>query len=471
MASPCIPSAAKAALILRRFAAGLKSPPFKTDSKAIAVKLRLRVTCLRVVWGAHILCRFLMGLLVVLAVPQAHGGGPRYVTGPPFFTGQQGVPVGWQQTSLQYFTDPGDLSASVNHQAADALVVAAASVWNLAVANITVGQGGELGEHVSGQNTYMGANGLVFPADVMSTNAAAIPIAVIYDSDGSITETLLGSGASDPTECRQNGVTQSVDAFDPAGYILHAVIVVNGRCTGAAPQMQLQVQYQLERVFGRVLGLAWSQTNDNVFTGTPQPTYAQELNWPIMHPIDIIFGTYTYQCLANPFQLRPDDVAAMVAVYPVTQSTQGKQVSLSQAAALSGVINFPTGEGMVGVNVLIGRQTLAGVSDGWVETSAVSGTGFRRAGAAAFVAAGTDALSSMGSTDQDLMGYYTAAYIPKEGNDPGLNLLLTLESVNPLYAGAHSLGPYSPGNVAVSGTQLTPTPLTFVQPGGSRGMS
>ena len=98
---------------------------------------------------------------------------------------------------------------------------------------------------------------------------------MIYDTDGSVTDLLLGSGASSPSGCRQNAVTQTVDSFDPAGYILHAIVVLNGRCTGAAPEMQLEMQYQLMRAFGRVLGLAWSQTNDNVFTGSPQPTYNQ----------------------------------------------------------------------------------------------------------------------------------------------------------------------------------------------------
>ena len=256
-----------------------------------------------------------VGLAWFLLMAQAWAGGPRFVTGPPFFTGPAGVPVGWRQTQLNYATDPGDLSASVNHSAADAMVAAAAGVWNLPVANISIAQDGELAEEVNGTNSYLGPAGLVFPADVMSTNAAAVPIAVIYDSDGAVTDLLLGSGASLPAECAQNGVTESVDRFDPAGYILHAIIVVNGRCTGAAPQAQMQLRYQLMRVFGRVLGLAWSQTNDNVFTGVSTVTYAQELNWPIMHPIDIICGSYSYQCLVNPFQLRPDDIAAMVTVY------------------------------------------------------------------------------------------------------------------------------------------------------------
>ena len=85
------------------------------------------------------------------------------------------------------------------------------------LANITVAHGGSLTEHVSGQNVYLDSSGMVFPADVMAANAAAIPIAVLYDTDGSLTDLLLGSGASDPSGCRQNGVTDTIDWFDPAG--------------------------------------------------------------------------------------------------------------------------------------------------------------------------------------------------------------------------------------------------------------
>src|SRR5437879_5922979 len=109
-------------------------------------------------------------------------------------------------------------------------------------------------------------------------------IAVIYDRDGSVTDLLLGAGASDPSGCRQSAVTESVDSIVPSGFIHHAVLVLNGRCTGAAPEMQKQMQYQLMRAFGRVLGLGWSQTNDNVFTGSPVPSYQQALHWPVMHP-------------------------------------------------------------------------------------------------------------------------------------------------------------------------------------------
>ena len=402
-----------------------------------------------------------IGLWLSLALTvAANAGGPRFVTGPPFFTGKAGVAIGWKQPTLLYYTDPGDLSAAVSHQAADALVAAAARVWNLPVASITVGQGGALPEHVSGQNVYLSMAGLVFPADVMSSNAAAIPVAVIYDADGSVTDLLLGSGASDPSGCRQNAVTESVDSFDPAGYILHAIVVLNGRCTGAAPQLQSEMQYQLMRVFGRVLGLAWSQTNDNMFTGTPTPTYDQAMNWPIMHPLDIICGPYAYQCLPSPFQLRTDDVASMVAVYPIAQNAMvsaGKQASLSNAQSFTGHIYFPTGEGMAGVNVLV-RSQASGVAnfEGWYEASAVTGATFRLAGTSPFVSADVSAGGSFGTADQSLAASYLIAYVPMIGGGTGLGIAqndaISTEPVNALYAREYSLGPYAPGDVSPSGS-------------------
>jgi hypothetical protein len=387
-------------------------------------------------------------------------GGPRYVTGPPFFTAAPGQPVGWKQPQLMYFTDPGELGSSVNHAASDALVAAAAGVWNVPVASITVGQGGQLAEHVSGQNVYLSNSGMVWPNDVMSTNAAAIPIAVVYDTDGSVTDLLKGSGASDPASCEQNAVTESVDAFDPAGYILHAIVVVNGRCSGPAAAQQLQLQYQLERVFGRVLGLAWSQTNDNVFTGSPQPTYNQANFWPILHPIDVLCGPYSYQCLPNPFTLRIDDVAALVSVYPNRNSATlaaGKQLSLANANPGSGTLTFPDGEGMSGVNVLMARETpYTTTPDAWYSVSAATGSAFRRSGLSPFVAAATSATGSMGTTSTGSRGAFSMPYLPMEDGAAFQNEVITTEPLNALYIGSLAVGPYGIGAVAPAGSSPVP---------------
>jgi len=90
----------------------------------------------------------------------------------------------WYTNQPLYFTDPGDLSASVNHAAADALVAAAANVWNVSTSSLVLVYGGSLDEHISGANVYPTPSGLVFPSDVESSNYLAKQIAIIYDYDG-----------------------------------------------------------------------------------------------------------------------------------------------------------------------------------------------------------------------------------------------------------------------------------------------
>jgi len=401
--------------------------------------------------SAPILCWLALCWLAMGAA--AFAGGPRWVTGPPYFS-TSGVPVAWYTNQLLYFTDPGDLSSYVDHAAADAMVAAAANVWNVPVSSLVLGYGGSLDEHVSGANVYPGPDGMVFPADVQSSNYQAKQIAVIYDSDGSVTDTLLGSGASDPSGCRQNAVTESVDSIVPAGYIQHALLILNGRCTGPAAEQQLQMQYQLERAFGRVLGLGWSQLNDNVFTGSPQPTAMEALNWPIMHPIDIICGPYTYQCLPQPFTLRADDLSALTLLYPIAQNEAppGKTDSLYLAHGIIGTVSFPTGQGMEGVNVVLRRwHQFIALPETWQTVSAVSGALFKGAGGNPVSGTPSTATGSSGSTALNTEGYYDMARIPMLDGSWD-NDVLDLEPINPLYTGQYAVGPYIANQVEPSGT-------------------
>ncbi|HWG16925.1 MAG TPA: IPT/TIG domain-containing protein [Acidobacteriaceae bacterium] len=424
-------------------------------------------------------------LALLLPTSVGFASGPRWVTGPPYFTNAApGNPVVWGIGNISYFTDPGDLSAYVNHAAADAIVAAAASVWNVPTASITLAQGGTLAEHVSSADAYITSSGPVFPADVDAANYGAVPIAVIYDSDGSITDMLLGSGASAPAECRQNAVTEDVDGITTAGVIQHAILILNGRCTGPAPEQQLQLQYQLERAFGRVLGLAWSQTNDNVFTRTPQPTAFQAQHWPIMHPIDILCGAYTYQCLPSPFTLRDDDIAAISGLYPYIASAPfpsptpapGKQWSYIQAGYVRGQVTFPTGQGMAGVNVVL-RRWRGGTSapEPYEDVSAFSGVYFRWTGPNPVHAAASTVAASMGSTDPGLEGYYQMSWIPDDDPISAQNgemlATFTTQPVNPLYIGPYSLGPYAAGAVAPSGSSQTLTSRDPIWPASYGGVS
>jgi len=398
---------------------------------------------------------FLLVFFWLAAGVTAVAGGPRWVTGPPYFS-TSGVPVVWYTNQPLYFTDPGDLSPYVNHAAADAIVAAAANVWNVPTSSLVLGYGGSLEEHVSGADVYPGPNGPVFPADVQSSNYQSVQIAVIYDSDGSVTDMLLGTGASDPSGCRQNAVTESVDSIVPAGYIQHALLILNGRCTGPAPEQQIQMQYQLMRAFGRVLGLGWSQVNDNVFTGSPQPTCQEALNWPIMHPIDIICGLYTYQCLPQPFTLRPDDLSALTMLYFIAQghAPPGKTDTLYLAHQISGTVIFPTGQGMQGVNVVIRRWHQARAdAESWQTVSAVSGALFKGMAANPVVSAPSSAAASSGTSNLAYEGFFEAFRIPMLDGTWDSDILDT-EPINPLYTGQYAVGPYIANQVQPSGANV-----------------
>ena len=207
----------------------------------------------------------------------------------------------------------------------------------------------------------------------------AIPIAVIYDTDGSVIDTLLGDGASDPSGCRDTGVVESVDSIGLEGTIHHAMLILNGRCVGSTPQQLLQMQYQLERAFGRVIGISWSQVNDNLFTGATPPTAGEINYWPIMHPIDVLCGPYSYQCMTNPFQLRMDDLSSLSLLYPVTPSniTAGQILTATNALTLWGDVSFPTGQGMQWVNMVTTRQLRgAAKTEPWQVASCVTGYNF-----------------------------------------------------------------------------------------------
>jgi hypothetical protein len=389
-------------------------------------------------------------------------GGPRWIAGPPFFNGD-GFPVAWYKQPV-YFTDPGDLSTSVNHAAADALVAAAAGVWNVPTSGLTLAQGGTLNEHVSGDNTFLGPSGVIFPADVQSSNYMAVQIAVIYDTDGSVTDLLLGNGASDPSGCLQNGVTESVDSIVPSGVIQHAILVLNGRCTGPAPEQQTQLQYQLMRAFGRVLGLGWSQTNDNVFTGSPQASFNQAMHWPVMHPIDIICGAYTYQCMPQPFTLRPDDLSALAALYSIGQglSGPGQTDTLFNASQFSGQLQFSNGQGMQGVNVT-GRRwaqfTDISEAEEWQTASSVSGMYYRHTNGNPVTGVDTSMEGSQGSQNNFYEGYFDLARVPLLPGSWQL-IILETEAVNPLYTGQYAVGPYTP-TVEPSGSDLSLTEGLF----------
>jgi hypothetical protein len=378
--------------------------------------------------------------------------------------------MAWYTNQPLYFTDPGNLSSTVTHAQADAMVAAAAAAWNIPTASVTMAKGGALAEHVvadgSDDNAYFNGTDVVFPADVEATNYASVQIPVIYDSDGSVIDLLLGSGASDPGGCLQNGVVESVDGFGSSGTIEHAVIVLNGLCVGSSSEPELQaqltqMQYQLTRVFGRVLGLAWSQLNDDLFTGASSETAAEMALWPLMHPIDVICGSYTCQCMRNPFTLRPDDINALTSLYPVASSGGGKTQSGLNTVSVSGVVSFPQGQGMELVDVQATRWIL-GQDSNWEPYPAYSSTTgslFQQNGGNPV--SGPEAASENAGVDTAAVeGAWSMPYI--KAGPQGTKLYFGTQQINPLYHGEFAVGAYQRPVITMSGSMEWSQAITVV---------
>jgi len=71
--------------------------------------------------------------------------------------------------------------------------------------------------------------------------------------------------------------------------------------------------FQLERVFGRILGLDFSQVNPGALTNG-EPNGA--LGWPVMQPLSGACGVSGGNCIPSPTVLRHDDMPLRTASIP-----------------------------------------------------------------------------------------------------------------------------------------------------------
>jgi hypothetical protein len=418
--------------------------------------------------------RFAVAWLFAFFGMIAHAGGPRFVAGTTYFDPSvTGQPVIWTGGAISYFVDQGALGSTVSNATATATVAAAAAVWNaVPTAAVSITQGGSLAEDVSGANVIATTNGVTMPADIEGT-ATATPVAVVFDADGSVIDAFYGTGASNPEDCIDSGVMTRVDNLASSGVIVHAVVLINGLCTGTPAQLQ-QIQFQLIRAFGRVLGLDWSQANDAVLFGPGVPSTQQLEGWPLMRPVDLNCNQLSVECIPNPLQLRADDIAAVSRVYPVNAANAGQYGNKTQTAgatiSIHGAIHFRHGQGMQGVNV-VARPITPGVRLPDDRYPAASVSGFLFSGNRGNPVTGTtdptgDSLSKFGSVDPAMEGFYDLSGIPLPPGESQADYQITLEPLNPLYTGNESVGPYALGSPTPSGTMLTATIL-----GLSAGMS
>ena len=401
-------------------------------------------------------------LLFLFAGQVARASGPRWVAGSSYFkASKMGQPVVWANGKVTYFTDLSDLSAEVSQSQANAMVATAAAVWSgVPTAAVSIQYGGNLAEDVDESITVNSSGGITLPAD-LQPSATQDPVGVVYDETGAVIDGIYGTGVSSPENCVTSGVIPTADNFATAGNLAHAVILVNGQCATTANQIEM-LQYQLIRAFGFVLGLGWSQTNEETSLWD-ENTDAALAGWPIMHPMELLCGSSGGQCIPNPTQLRTDDVAGLNRLYPVTTTNlanfPGKTLTAAATVSVHGTIQFPAGQGMQGVNVVL-RPLVKKVPQVQYTATAVSGEYFQ--GNAGNRVTGTtdasgNALTRFGSTAQSQEGYFDLRYVPLPPGMTSADYQITFEPVNPLYTGNYAVTPYGTGQVTPSGTMPTIT--------------
>jgi hypothetical protein len=382
----------------------------------------------------------------------ARAGGPEYVAGSSFFnSGTMGQPITWSSGQINYYTDRGDLSPILPNASANALVANAFSQWTtVSTAALTASAAGQLAEDVSGSNIAVNSSGIVTaPADI-TPSATQTPIGIVYDYDGTVTDALLGADAGDPSECFWNAVYGGADNFGAGANFQHALVVINGQCALQSSQLT-DVEYRLVRVLGGVIGLGWSQMNLNVITGSPPPTADDYAGFPVMHFMDSVNCIPITICYANPYQLAPDDVAALSRLYPAGAS--------AMTARIYGSVYFVNQTGakaqpMQGVNVVarwIDPSTNL-PSDAYGVTSI---SGFLFTGNAGNPITGlSDALgnlySEFGSNDPTLEGFFDLGGLPIPNGASTAQYQLSVEALDPLWSAG--VCPYDPAQVAPSGT-------------------
>ncbi|HEY1271634.1 MAG TPA: IPT/TIG domain-containing protein, partial [Terriglobales bacterium] len=411
-----------------------------------------------------VLLAALLILILFLLVQFARAGGPKYVAGASFFDpASKGTPVIWSQGTVDYYTDPGSLSAYVSHAGADAMVQVAFDRWSLVTTSALVTRrAGPLAEDVNGSNvTGDGTGAITMPADV-TPSATSRPVGVVYDADGAVTDALLGTGAGASDECFTNAVFGGPDNFSADGHITHALVVLNGNCVQNSSQYS-EALYRLVRVVGRVLGLDWAQLNWRVTNGSPSLTPADYTGLPLMHPTDPIYCAPIAVCNPTADQLRMDDRAAISRLYPVTPENlgnfMGKHPFGATTGRIYGTVYFSDqygGEGqpMQGVNVVARWiDPSSGSPSRQYAAASVSGFLFRgNAGNAitGYTSGSGQNLDRFGSDDAAVEGFFDLAGLEFPDGHDTAQYEVTIEAIDPLWS--QSVGPYGPWQVQPSGT-------------------
>ncbi len=320
--------------------------------------------------------------------------------GPLVLEGSDGnTPVTYQNPNVTIHAETGPLGANYNNDEADTLIREAFAFWNdvdSATVKLTLNEG------LIAVDIDI-SNFLDFLPDPNGgvTNADDNLNPIVYDNDGTIIDEFFGVGASLST------IGFAASFFSNEGdFFIEGYAVLNGEIPLSPTDFKLLIAHEI----GHFLGLDHSQVNiDNNETdfGSPSICTTTSLsNYPVMYP---------FVC-RDEETLHADDISAISALYPAANFD-------TRFGIIEGRFVDNDGDPILGANI-------------WAENTATG-----------------DVVSIVSDYLLEGTGFYRLHLTPG-------TYTLHANSINPLFNGGSSIGPYS---LSVSGRSFTdPHPIADV---------
>ncbi len=357
----------------------------------------------------------------------AYAGGPLLVGGPT--VGIEGTAFRWDSSNPAFYTtDQGGLGTLDNTSASN-FVREAFDIWEaIPTANLTYQRTttpADLGMDVTGNNVLSFLNSFGDCAQASNFTSA-----IMYDTDGSITDEILGSGASDIVL----GFASPVCINGSAGLFTRGSAVLNGKFTDGQPNPDDLSLNKFKEVIvhelGHMSGLDHSQINLEVLDPA-QRTPDNLFGLPLMFPF-LLSGTLARVDQGFP-ALAIDDEVAFSNLYP----TAGFG---SNFGTIEGKILFSDAETHVqGVNVIARQVDNPATTEDESRRFAVSVvSGFLFTGNPGQSVTGTNPGDPFGSRDPTLIGFYEISGLP-----PG-DYTVEVESIHRGFDDGSSVGPLDP---------------------------